>query len=67
MLRLGVGQVCVATHTGEAVVCTNVPTHKVPIITALPIIGGIVIAGDLTLGISSVGETILMADSVTWF
>ena len=55
VLRVPVGDGGVATDTGGVLVCTNVPTHVV-----IVIIGTfhVVVAVDITLGISGVGGTV---------
>ena len=56
VLCVTVGDVGVATDTGGVLVCTNVPTHVV-----IVIIGTfhVVVAVDITLGISGVGGTVI--------
>ena len=74
MLCVPVGDVYVATQTGEVNVGTNVPAHVVPIIiwtfrrniTRVGILTfRIVVTGYKTLRISCVGATVLGTSSVT--
>ena len=61
VLRVAVGDVGVATDTGGALVCTNVPTHVMIVIGTLHV----VVAGDITLFIGGVGGTVHKALVVT--
>ena len=62
VLRVAVGDGGVATDTGRALVCTNVPTHVVRIWTL-----HVVVTDDLILSIGGVGGTLLGTLVVTHF
>ena len=67
VLRVAVGDVGVATDTGEVHVGTNVPAHVVTIIIETLIIRTlhVVVADDLTLCIGGIGGTVIRALAVT--